>query len=438
MTIQGVSFDALQGSPSLMAEFEQSCKQSIVEAAGSGVKAEDVEVKLKPGSVVVEAEITPPPGQTAESMQLKAADINKKIAAGAESIAARTIARVEALPGIESVKTGNMTAIPPKVQIVTEALPTTTVTTTTQPQRRLPKPPQCAGPPPNVSQSDVRMALAPFKPPGARGSGMKTDDGGTAWPLEDGGWAFQYSDMAVRMASDGSTRIVWAKPAYAVDYDESGISYHVGQNVVHRETNGDLTYQQPTGTMHQEGNTLVYHWCNPNVLVYQTPDGFVYYDDLGMTYRSLGKDITHYTWSGEVLYQGAGGITKQATDGSVTHWTDAGAVYRHPDGSLTYTAIGESQSQALAVSELGPEPYPGPELTMDDVFKLSLGQVLSGPAPSPAQSPAAMVGGASRPKAPPAAGPAAAPAAAVAASPVAQPKSLPGQAVPPAAVAGAR
>jgi len=198
------------------------------------------------------------------------------------------------------------------------------------------------------------------------------------------------------MEADGSTRIVWDKPAYAIEYDESGISYHVGRNVVHRDTNGDLTYQQPTGTMHQEGDTLVYHWCNPNVIVYQTPAGFVYYDDMGMTYRSFGKDVTHYTWSGQVLYQGAGGITRQDPDGSVTHWTDAGAVYRHADGSVSYTPVGESTSQSLSVSELGPDPFPGKLLTTEDVMNMTEPAVAApaAAAPAPAAEQPAGVGGA--------------------------------------------
>merc|ERR1719428_138266 len=227
------------------------------------------------------------------------------------------------------------------------------------------------------------MALAPFKPSGRYTQPASTADGGSAWPLKDGGWAFQYPDMAVRMSDDGNTRIVWAKPAYAVEYDDSGISYHVGDNVVHRDVNGDITYHQPTGTMHQEGSTLVYHWCNPNVIVYQTPAGFVYYDDMGMTYRSYGKDVTHYTWSGEVLYQGAGGVTRQGTDGTVTHWTDAGAVYRHSDGSVYYTPIGESESKTLSMSELGPDPFAGKELTTEDVMRMS--EPSAGPAPAEAK-----------------------------------------------------
>lgn len=362
MTVKNVSFTALQASPSLMAQFEQNARVTFGESAG--VDPAGVEVELEGGSVVVKGKITPPPGKSA-------ADLDKNIEAGAANVGARMVARTKTLPGIDSVALGDISATQIKVAVVATVAPIIVTTTPPPPTRHLPKPPKCASAPPKMTSGEARMSLAPFKPPGAQGKGIKTEDGGTAWPTEDGGWAFQYPDMALRMATDGTTRIVWNKPAYAVEYDETGISYHVGQNVVHRDVNGDLTYQQPTGTMHQEGSTLVYHWCNPNVIVYQTPDGFVYYDDMGMTYRSMGKDVTHYTWSGQVLYQGAGGVTRQDPDGQVTHWTDAGAVYRHPDGSVSYTPVGESTSSALAVSDLGADPFPGAPLTTEDVMRLS-------------------------------------------------------------------
>jgi len=367
MTIKNMSFTALSASPSMMAEFEQSVKQSMAESCGPNVKASDVEVHLKPGSVIVDSKIAPPPG-------MKAKDMDKQLAKGSLALGARVVARVAALPGIDTIALGKISAAGIVVKVVQEILPTTTVlyTTTPAPIRRLAKPPKCGAAPAKMTKGEVAMALAPFRPPGASHKAVLTKDGGKAWPLEDGGWAFQYPDMALRMQADGSTRIVWEKPAYSVEYDESGISYHVGQSVVHRDTNGDVTYQQPTGTMHQEGSTLVYHWCNPNVIVYQTPDGFVYYDDLGMTYRSFGKDVTHYTWSGEVLYQGAGGVTSQRPDGTVTHWTDAGAIFRHSDGSVTYTPVGERDSKTLSVGELGPDPYPGAPLTTADVMQMSV------------------------------------------------------------------
>lgn len=375
MTVKNVSFTALSQDPSLMAEFEQNAKKSVVEGCGGEVKEEDVEVTLRAGSVIIDSKITPP--QALGSNGTGAGDIAKSLM-GSASLSTRLIARVKAMPGIKTVALGELSVTPPIVAVVKEMPPTPPVMTTTPPPtRRLPKPPQCTEAPAAVSKGDVALALAPFKPPGARGEGVKTKDGGHAWPLNDGGWAFQYDDMALRMAEDGSTRIVWKKPAYAVEYDESGISYHVGRNVVHRDANGDVTYQQPTGTMHQEGSTLIYHWCSPNVIVYQTPAGFIYYDDMGMTYRSFGKEVTHYTWTGEVLYQGAGGVTRQETDGAVTHWTDAGAIFRHADGSVSYTPTGARKSDVLATGELGLDPFPGPALTTEDVMKLSIPDAMS-------------------------------------------------------------
>lgn len=384
MTVKNMSFTALSASPKLRAEFEQSTKQTLAENAGPGIDSSAVEVHISAGSVIVDGKITPPPG-------MNVVDMDKALEQGAKNLGETLIARVAVLPGIDTVALGKISATGIKVKVVQEVLPPTTTTTTPPPTRHLAKPPKCAGPPPKMNQGEVSMALAPFKPAGARGQMVETKDGGKAWPLQDGGWAFQYPDMAIRMQNDGSTRMVWAKPAYSVEYDESGISYHVGRNVVHRDTNGDLTYQQPTGTMHKEGDTLVYHWCNPNVIVYQTPAGFVYYDDMGMTYRSFGKDVTHYTWNGEVLYQGEGGVTKQSPDGSVTHWTDAGAIFRHPDGSVFYTPVGESTSQSLSVSDLGPDPFPGPELTTEDVMKLSIptGKKEAPPGLAPASAPPA-------------------------------------------------
>lgn len=254
--------------------------------------------------------------------------------------------------------------------------------------RKVPPPPQCAAPPPPLEHEHVAISLPPFKPQGAKGKAVATKDGGKAWPLEGGGWAFQYPDMAVRMEDGGSTQIVWAEPAYSVEYDESGISYHVGSSVVHHDINGDVMYQQPTGTVHQEGNTLVYHWCNPNVLVYQTPFGIMYYDDGGITYRSASGDhLTHLTAYGEALYQGAGGVSRQGPDGTLTHWTNAGAVFRHADGTFSYTPVGETNPEPLDMSALGPDPFPGPPMTSEQVLEMAMRGSVAGD--TSAQSPGA-------------------------------------------------
>jgi len=241
------------------------------------------------------------------------------------------------------------------------------------------------------------MGLAPFLPAGAKGEAMPLDHGGSVWPTMDGGWAFQYPDMAMRAERGGRTRIAWAEPVrYSMEFGPSGASYHTGDRVVHRDVYGGLVYHQASGTVHAKGDTLIYHWCQPNVIVYQTPSGVVYYDDTGMTYQ--GSGVAHYSPDGDILYQGVGGITHQFPNGSVTHWTSSGAVYRHPDGLLTYTPVGASQPQVLDPGALGPDPFPGPPLSREEVLALAREAVLptlapppptGGPAPAPAPAPAA-------------------------------------------------
>merc|ERR1719163_1787927 len=150
----------------------------MAEGAGPGVSAANVQVTVSSGSVVVDSKITPPAGVTAS-------DMNNNIGNGAANLGATLVARVAALPGIESVALGKLSATGIKVKVVHEVIPTTTLTTTTPPTRHLPKPPKCAAPPPQMTKGEVRMALAPFKPPGAKGPGVKTKDGGQAWPLGD-------------------------------------------------------------------------------------------------------------------------------------------------------------------------------------------------------------------------------------------------------------
>jgi hypothetical protein len=268
-------------------------------------------------------------------------------------------------------------------QVLANQLRKATSTTTTQTVKLVhgpPPPPPCAAPPWNLTSADVRMALAPFKPRGAIGRAMKMQDGGIIWKLENGGWAFQYTNMAARV--EGSKTIMaWAKMNYAVEMDEDGVSYHLGDTVVHRGVDGSLVYQRPTGTVHHVGDTLIYHWCSPNVVVYQTPSGIMYYDKDGMTYRGAG--IAHYSPTGDVLYEGPSGITHMFPNGAVTHWTSSGAIYRHPDGTFLYTPTGESTPHALTADQLGPDPFPGPPLSVEQVLKYADQAKMMLPKPAP-------------------------------------------------------
>mmetsp|Transcript_99437 Transcript_99437/g.186828 ORF Transcript_99437/g.186828 Transcript_99437/m.186828 type:complete len:451 (+) Transcript_99437:92-1444(+) len=235
--------------------------------------------------------------------------------------------------------------------------------------RKVPKPPACPAPLPELTNNDLGLALAPYKPADRTSEkAIKLRDGGLAWPLRNKGWYFQYPDMVLRMRKDGSTSIRWTNPLYAVDYDANGIVYYTGRSKVHRTISNDVLYQDPSGTVREEGDSLIYHWCAPNAIVYQTPVGTAYYDDGGVTFRSgTGTDVTHYAATGEVLYQGAGGITRHDVDGNVTHWTRAGAIFQHANGNLTYTPTGETAPRPLDTGALGPDPFPGPALTADDL-----------------------------------------------------------------------
>jgi hypothetical protein len=194
--------------------------------------------------------------------------------------------------------------------------------------------------------------------------------GGSAFKLKDGGWAFQYPNMAARIDGTGSTRIAWPERLFSVEMDPEGISYHANDTVIHRDVDGDLVFHQPTGTIHQKGDTIIYHWCDPNTIVYHTPTGLVYYDNDGMTFRGRGG-IAYYARDGELLYEGVGGITKQSPNGAVTHWTGSGAIYVHDDGTMAYTPVGESASQPLEANALGPDPFPGPPLSEAEVLRLA-------------------------------------------------------------------
>eukprot|EP00971_Amphidinium_carterae_P264629 5249421-Amphidinium_carterae.1 len=72
------------------------------------------------------------------------------------------------------------------------------------------------------------------------------NDGGAAWPLPDGGWAFQYPKVAIHVGKDGTTRMAWQGTEktiglpYSMEIGEGQTSYHVGDAVIHQEANGDM------------------------------------------------------------------------------------------------------------------------------------------------------------------------------------------------------
>lgn len=250
-----------------------------------------------------------------------------------------------------------------------------------------PPPPQCAAAPPTFPAAGAPGAAAApsgfanTKPHDAFGDEVALPDGGKAWKLGDGGWAFQYEHMAIRVDKMGTARMEWKDPAYKIHYDDSSVTYHAGDEVVHQDEAGVIIHN-PSGTVHAEGNVIIYHWCEPSMIVYETPAGTIYHDATGLSYQGRSGTI-HYS-QGEVLYQGIGGISQQKPDGSVTHWTPSGAIFRHPDGTLFYTPTGETEAHALSPGELGPDPFPGPPLSVDELMRMT--DPKAAPAPAPAKN----------------------------------------------------
>lgn len=256
----------------------------------------------------------------------------------------------------------------------------------TGPRLGPPPPPACAEAPPSLTAADVRRKLAPFAPPGAAGGSFQgrqsyQSENATIWPLADGGWGFQYPDMYARVHAAGQVEVSWANGEYTVSMEDDRQAYHSKNTVVHQDAYGSLVYHQPSGTMHQRGDEVIYHWCTPNVIVYQTPSGLIYYDDQGMTFRGA-SDLAHYASNGDVIYQGEGGITYQRPNGELTHWTGSGAIYRRANGTLCYTPTGESKCQPLSPAALGPDPFPGPPLSAAQVLAMVASMITTTPPPA--------------------------------------------------------
>jgi len=121
MTVSNMNLPALEANPTIMADFLQSIKASVAEAAGKGVKPSDVRVVLKPGSVIVESSIVPPEGVTPEDIEV---DLKPKLNDGADGVAAKVVAAVTAVSGIETIASGTI-GVTDVQSAVTEELKTT-------------------------------------------------------------------------------------------------------------------------------------------------------------------------------------------------------------------------------------------------------------------------------------------------------------------------
>jgi len=99
MTVHSVDYHALVADAPLRAAFENTMVQVIASEAGNGVMPEHVKLQLKSGSVIVDAEITPPSG-----VDLNAVHTN--LAGPSSSLGGKVVASVNEVANIKSVATG--------------------------------------------------------------------------------------------------------------------------------------------------------------------------------------------------------------------------------------------------------------------------------------------------------------------------------------------
>jgi len=102
MTVQGVSYNALQANTTLRNLFETSIKETVAEEAGHGLVANDVSVEMSAGSVVVVATIDSLPTSVSASSL-------RNTMAGSTTLSSAVVSAVSGVSGIDQATSGSIT-----------------------------------------------------------------------------------------------------------------------------------------------------------------------------------------------------------------------------------------------------------------------------------------------------------------------------------------
>jgi len=109
LTVTGVDFAKLEASQNLLADFQVATREGIAETATHGCTKNNVAVVLMPGSVKVEATITPPTGVSAASVESSLGS--------SSSLGANVVNKVNTVANIKTATTGTVgvTGITPPI-----------------------------------------------------------------------------------------------------------------------------------------------------------------------------------------------------------------------------------------------------------------------------------------------------------------------------------
>merc|ERR1719409_1185205 len=122
MTAANVNYNDLIANAEVKNEFISKAKTQISAKAGAAILADDVDVELRAGSVVVEATITPPVGTTVISVQTALSN-------DASAMAQNFAAEVASIPNIAGVSSGPITVTVTSSPSVTAVTPAPTPAT---------------------------------------------------------------------------------------------------------------------------------------------------------------------------------------------------------------------------------------------------------------------------------------------------------------------
>lgn len=101
VAFKNVDYNALTADKALLDDFKETVKEDIAEKAGHGVTPDDVEVTLRPGSVIVDAKITVPEGSSQNTVQ-------KAVCSSASSQADDAAKDIKAIDGISNAVSGTV------------------------------------------------------------------------------------------------------------------------------------------------------------------------------------------------------------------------------------------------------------------------------------------------------------------------------------------
>jgi hypothetical protein len=123
MTLQNVDYNKLVANSRVLADFKRGVKNAIIDSTVQGIREEHISVSVSPGSVIVQAMITPPQGIAAESVSASFQTLS-----GTSQFSSNVVTRITGVAGIDAVTTGTVSV---HVSGVTVEQQTTTIEYTT-------------------------------------------------------------------------------------------------------------------------------------------------------------------------------------------------------------------------------------------------------------------------------------------------------------------